>query len=120
LAHVIDCGSIDEADKSLMIVTTRIPTHRNDGSKVSDEELEDILQQICDECQGYSLEGPFPGAWVAASGEVYKEESYKLEVVVSADAVTHAQALFMRIGKQLGQRAIFFEVREGGQNIDLE
>ncbi len=26
----------------------------------------------------------------------------------------------MEIGSQLGQRAIFFEVREGGEIIDLE
>jgi hypothetical protein len=28
--------------------------------------------------------------------------------------------LFIRIGKQLDQRAIYFEVREGGEIIDLE
>ena len=33
---------------------------------------------------------------------------------------SEARALFSRIGKQLGQRAIYFEVREGGKIIDLE
>jgi hypothetical protein len=28
--------------------------------------------------------------------------------------------LFIRIGQKLGQRAIYFEVREGGEIIDLE
>jgi hypothetical protein len=28
--------------------------------------------------------------------------------------------IFMRLGKQLGLRAIYFEVREGGEIIDLD
>ncbi len=34
-------------------------------------------------------------------------------------AYKEARELFVRIGKQLGQRAIYLEVREGGEIIDL-
>ena len=37
-----------------------------------------------------------------------------------AERVGEARALFVRLGKQLGQRAIYFEVREGGEIIDLD
>jgi hypothetical protein len=103
-----------------MIAVTRIPTHRNDGSKVSTAERQRILKRVREKFRGYSLEGPFPGAWVAASGEVFEEASYKLEVVISRKEVGKARAHFMEIGRQLGQRAIYFELREGGEIIDLE
>jgi hypothetical protein len=31
-----------------------------------------------------------------------------------------ARALVISIGKQLGQRAMYFEAREGGEVIDIE
>jgi hypothetical protein len=102
-----------------MIAVTRIPTHRNDGSEVTEQELKRILRQVRRKFHGYSLEGPHPGAWVASNGDVYEEESYKLEVVVPRHRVAEVRKHFMKVGKQLGQRAIFFEVREGGEIIEL-
>ena len=103
-----------------MLVITRVPTHRNDGSKISQRERRAFLTLVRDTFGGYTLEGPFQGAWVADDGRVYEETSYRLEVVVPPNRVSEAQALFIRIGKQLGQRAIYFEVREGGEIIDLD
>ena len=79
-----------------------------------------ILTGVRDAFGGYSLEGPFEGAWVTEDGQVYEERSYRLEVLVPPERVSEARALFMRIGKQLGQRAIYFEVRDTGEIIDLE
>jgi hypothetical protein len=104
----------------MKIVTTRIPTHRNDGSKVSNRELRAILKRVRLAFSGYSLEGPFPGVWTARDGRTYEEDSYKLEVVVERGKVIAARKLFMSICKQLGQRAIYFEIRDGGEIIDLE
>ena len=103
-----------------MIATTRIPTHRNDGTKVGKRELRSILGRVRKAFRGYSFEVPCDGAWVAVDGSVYEEQSRKREVVVSRKDVKKARALFVSIGKQLGQRAIYFEVREGGEIIDLE
>jgi hypothetical protein len=103
-----------------MIVVTRIPTHHNDGSKIRRRELREILDRVRTAFRGYSFEGPSLGAWVAENGEIYEEMSYRLEVVVPRKRVKEARKLFMSIGAQLGQRAIYFEVREGGEIIDLE
>lgn len=103
-----------------MIVIRRIPTHRNDGSKVTRKELRAILNLVRDTLTGYSLEGPFRGAWTADDGRVYEEESYRLEAVVEPERLQEARQLFMSIGARLGQRAIYFEVREGGEIIDLD
>ncbi|HEV8060624.1 MAG TPA: hypothetical protein VGP68_12150 [Gemmataceae bacterium] len=38
----------------------------------------------------------------------------------SPERVSEARSLFTRIGKQLGQRANYFEIRESGEIIDLD
>ena len=103
-----------------MLVVTRIPTHRNDGSKVSQRERRAFLTIVRDTFGGYSLEGPFQGAWIGDDGRVYEETSYRLEVLVPPERLDEARELFRRLGKQLGQKAIFFEVREGGEIIELD
>src|SRR5271157_5404691 len=103
-----------------MLVVTRIPTHRNDGSRIRQRERRAILTLIRDTFGGYTLEGPFEGAWVADDGQVYEETSYRLEVLVAPERVSEARELFTRIGRQLGQRAIFLEIRETGEIIDLD
>src|SRR5437763_14608024 len=103
-----------------MLVVTRIPTHRNDGSRISRRERRALLTLVRDTFGGYTLEGPFQGVWVADDDRAYAETSYRLEVVVPPERVSDARELFLRIGKQLGQRAIYFEVREGGEIIDLD
>ncbi|HVS39906.1 MAG TPA: hypothetical protein VMS17_30390 [Gemmataceae bacterium] len=103
-----------------MLVVTRIPTHRNDGSKVSTRERRAILTLVRNTFGGYSLEGPFQGAWVADDGRAYEETSYRLEVLVPPERMKEARELFMQIGKRLGQRAVYLEVREGGEIIDLD
>jgi hypothetical protein len=103
-----------------MLVITRLPTHRNNGSKISARERRAILTLVRDTFGGYTLEGPFEGAWVADDGQVYEEASYRLEVLVPPERLSEARELFTRIGKRLGQRAIYLEVREGGEIIDLD
>ena len=103
-----------------MLVITRIPTHRNDGSEISARQRREILRQVRDAFGGDSLEGPFQGAWVADHGNVYEETSYRLEVIIESGQLQVARELMIRVGKQLGQRAMYFEVREGGEIIDIE
>jgi hypothetical protein len=103
-----------------MVVITRLPTHHNDGSKVSRREQREILTQVRCSFGGYSLEGPFQGSWIADDGHEYTETSYRLEVLVPAERLAEAKEMCLAIGRQLGQRAIYFEVREGGEIIDLD
>ncbi|MCI0641335.1 MAG: hypothetical protein L0Y72_29705 [Gemmataceae bacterium] len=75
-----------------MLVITRIPTHRNNGAKITQRLAED--------------------------GRTYEETSYRLEVLVPAERVSEARDLFIQFGKQLGQRAISkspLALRESGR-----
>lgn len=102
-----------------MLVVTRIPTHCNNGSIISKRARRAILTLVRDAFGGYTLEGPFEGSWVADDGRVYEETSYRLEVLIP-QSVSEARELFTRIGRRLGQRAIYFEARDSGEIIDLE
>lgn len=103
----------------VLLVITRIPTHRNDGIQISAGVRRDILPQVRDTFGGYTLEGLFQGAWVADDGTVYEETSYRLEVLIEPGQLQVARELVIGIGKQLGQRAMYFEVREGAEIIDI-
>ena len=102
-----------------LLVITRMPTHHNNGAQSSAVARREILRQVRDSFGGYTLEGPFQGAWVADDGTVYEETSYRLEVLIEPGQLQVARALVISIGKQLGQRAMYFEVRAGGEIIDL-
>ena len=65
-----------------LLVITRILTHRNDGAQISAAARRDIMRQVRDAFGGYTLEGPFQGAWVADDGTVDEETSYRLEVII--------------------------------------
>src|SRR5438445_13804554 len=103
-----------------MLVVTRIPSHRNDGSKIRQRERRRILTLVRDTFGGYTLEGPFEGAWVADDGRVYEETSFRLESPCRVGARERSTCAVHAHGKQLGQRAIYFEVRETGEIIDVD
>jgi hypothetical protein len=109
-----------QAAEDAVIAITRIPTHRNDGSKIPRHELRAILNRVFDRFGGYSFEGPFEGAWLGDDGRRYQEKSHRLEVIIAPDEIQEARELFRSIGNQLGQRAIYFEVRDGGEIIQIE
>ena len=64
-----------------MLVVTRIPTRRNDGSKISRRERRTILTLVRNTFGGHTWAGPFEGAWVGDDGRVYEGTSYRLEVL---------------------------------------
>lgn len=76
-------------------------------------------QQVRDTFGGYALEGPFQGTWVADDGQVYEETSYRLEVIIAPEQLQVAREFVISIGRRLGQRAMYLEVREGGEIIDI-
>src|SRR4051794_3076953 len=118
--HKLAAGSQMRMGEKEMLITTRIPTHRNDGSKISVRERRAVLNLVRDTFGGYTLEGPYHGSWVADDGRAYEETSYRLEILATPERLDEARELFIQIGKQFGQRAIYLEVREGGEIIDLE
>jgi hypothetical protein len=100
---------------------TRIPTHDNNGRKFRRAVLREILSRVRDAFGGYSLDGPGLGAWTDDAGNVYEEHSYVLTVIGDRNRFLEARELVIAIGRELGQLAMYFEIRDadGIEIIDL-
>ena len=104
-----------------MKFTTFVVTHRNDGTPVTQAELDDILRTAWQRFGGYTLSGPQIGAWVDAAGALYAEESHRLEIVCDRARVLEALEWVKEVGRSLDQKAMYFEVRDydGVQILDV-
>ena len=85
--------------------------------KLSRRELRGILNRVCDAFGGYTLEGPFQGAWVA-------DDSVRGNQLSSRSRCPGRRrengARIVREHWFTARPAIYFEVRDGGEIINLE
>lgn len=93
-----------------MKFTTLIPTTRNDGSEVSEGEIQQILGMFWQRFEGATVEGKTEGFWVDGD-QLYKDICLKVSVSCDSNRLAEAETLIKEIGKQLGQLAMFFEVQ---------
>lgn len=95
-----------------MKFTTIIPVNRNDGSPVAQSELDEILLALATQFGGVTNEGRTLGHWIdPTDGRHYRDEGLMVSVVCDNARLAEAEAVVRR-GVQLGQKAIYFEVRD--------
>lgn len=96
-----------------MRFTTIIPIRRNSGSKVSQAELQGIYDRLTARFGGMTQEGRTRGQWIdPKDGRLYRDEGWKVSVVCDNEQLADAESVVRKIGKQLGQKAMYFEVRD--------
>ena len=96
-----------------MKFTTHIPTHLNDGRKVSQRQLKMIMDELVQQFGGVSDEGITKGQWIDPhDASLYRDESRRVSVVCDRVLLDRARKAVVRIGIALGQRAMYFEVRD--------
>lgn len=93
-----------------MVFTVLIPTRRNDGSEVSDAEMQAILGGLWQRFGGATIDGIVEGHWTDG-GEHYQDRSLKVSIACESDRLHEAEEVVLAIGRQLGQLAMYFEVR---------
>lgn len=93
-----------------MKFTTLVPLKRNDGSPVGTKEINRILRRLQTRFGGLTVEGQVAGRWMEA-GQVYQDESLKISVACDNSRLEEARGEVLRIGRELGQLAMFFEVQ---------
>ncbi len=100
---------------------TRIPTHYNDGTPVPKGVLDEITEEVFEVFGGCTVEGPGRGIWGDDEGRVYSEDSFRLEVACERGQYAEARETVLRIGRRLGQKAMYFEVRyfDGVEILDV-
>lgn len=96
-----------------MKFTTLIPMKHNDGRPVPPEKIDRLIDSLARKFNGCSDEGLTKGQWLdPKDARLYRDESRRVTVVCANDQLWRAQKAVIRIGQQLGQRAMYFEVRD--------
>lgn len=92
---------------------TLIPTHRNDGSPVSEAEFDGIVQRILEKFGGVTIAGRTLGHWTdPKSGQNFKDTCWQVFSCVEDSKVEEFKDLVVQIGRQLGQLAMYFEAQK--------
>jgi hypothetical protein len=103
-----------------MKFTTLIPTHLNDGTPVAEAALQEIVTRLAVLFGGVSTSGPVSGIWF--DGDVqHDDETIMVWCVCEIDRYNEARDAVIEIGRELGQKAMYFEVRDfdGVQIIEI-
>jgi hypothetical protein len=96
-----------------MKFTTLIPLRFNDGREVPQDQMDRILDELVVQFSGCSDEGVTKGQWLdPKDSQLYRDESRRITVVCNNRLLGEAQQAVIEIGKELGQRVMYFEGRD--------
>ena len=96
-----------------MKFTTLIPLCFNDGREVPQVQISRIIDELVLLFSGCSDEGVTKGQWLdPKDAQLYRDESRRITVVCENRLLWEAQQAVIKIGRELGQRVMYFEVRD--------
>jgi hypothetical protein len=96
-----------------MKFTTLIPLRLNDGRKIPQQQLEAIIDGLALQFSGCSDEGITKGQWLdPKDSQLYRDESRRITIVCDNSLLWEARQAVIHVGIALGQRAMYFEVRD--------
>ena len=93
-----------------MKFTTLLPLADNKGTSHADK-IDAIVQSLAIQFGGCSREGVVEGHSID-SGVQYRDQSLRVTVVCENSRLDEARDRIIEIGRELGQRAMYFEVRD--------
>jgi hypothetical protein len=102
--------------------TTLIPTTRNDGAAVKPSVLARLVDGLWRPFGGMTDEGLVRGHWIDDDGTEFADVCMKVSIECDRDRLDVAIKAVRRIGRKLGQRAMYFEVSgyDGVQILRIE
>jgi hypothetical protein len=96
-----------------MKFTTLIPIRLNDGKRVPARTLRRMVKRLATQFGGVSEEGITKGQWIdPADATHYHDETIRVSVACDRILLDDARTAVVRIGIELRQRAMYFEVRD--------
>src|SRR5207244_116428 len=93
-----------------MKFTTLIPTTRNDGTIVKPSVLERLIESLWHPFRGMTKEGNVTGHWIDDDGTEFTDVCVKVSIECDRRRLSEAIKAVKRVGRKLGQRAMYFEV----------
>ena len=96
-----------------MKFTTIIPSRRNDGGDVGQDEIDQILRDLAVTFGGCTLEGATVGHWIDPSdAQHYRDTGFRVSVECERLRLADAERAVRKLGERLDQKAMYFEVRD--------
>jgi hypothetical protein len=102
--------------------TTFIPTTRNDGTPVKPSVLHRVVDSLRRPFRGVTKEGYVTGHRIDEDGTEFTDVCLKVVIECDRDRLFEAIKAVRRVGRRLGQRAMYFEVAgyDGVQILRIE
>ncbi len=89
-----------------------IPTSYNDGREVPPAVMDRILEDLDRNFDGYTVDSVVQGMWRMENGDVAKDRSLKIWMVIDETEVPLLKQLIKKFAKVLEQEAIYFETMD--------
>lgn len=86
-----------------------VPVTDNDGNEISPPILVDLHADLLGQFEGFTIHPSSLGRWRSREGQVFQEQVVVYEVAVADEAVPVLRDLVCRLGRRLGQLAMYFD-----------
>jgi hypothetical protein len=104
-----------------MKITTLLPLANNTGQPLATETVNAIIESLAEQFSGCTTDGVVDGHSVDG-GKPHRDQSLRIGIVCENNRLSEAQAAILRIGRELKQQTMYFEVRDydGVQFLPVE
>lgn len=105
-----------------MKFTTLIPTTDNNGTALKPSLLNRLIDALWRPFGGMTNDGYVTGRWIDSDGNEFADTCAKVSIDCDRERLGEAIRGVKRIGRRLGQRAMYFEVAgyDGVQILRIE
>src|SRR5260370_25819610 len=86
-----------------------LPLTDNHGQPIPPDVIVALQRQLLTQFGGFTIHATSQGRWQSREGVVYQEEVVIYEVAVPEDQIALLREMVVRLGWQLGQRAMYFD-----------
>jgi hypothetical protein len=86
-----------------------LPLTDNRGQPIPAEVIVDLQRELLAQFGGFTIHSTSQGRWKSREGRVYREEVVTYEVAVPVDKIPLLRGIVVRLGRRLGQRAMYFD-----------
>jgi hypothetical protein len=98
----------------------KVPLTDNAGQPIEARAILELHRELMAAFQGFTIHPTSQGRWQSRAGRVYQEEVVVYEAAVAQEKVTVLRDLVRRLGRSLGQLAMFFDAPTPSvETIDL-
>ena len=87
----------------------KLPLTDNAGQPIEARRILDLHRELHAKFQGFTIHPTSQGRWRSGAGRVYQEEVVDYEVAVPGDKIAVLRDMVCRLGRDLGQLAMYFD-----------